>query len=113
MKACSRKPDSGRALRARAQMVILSGNSPRAAFTCIDVSAGSLAAAQRQARQAGLANVAFPQADIFGLPSCRWSMVRRSCVGAAGLARNEGCCLGQPLLEEALFGLGLRELERA
>src|SRR5713101_4584079 len=40
-------------------------------------------------------------------------MVRRSCVGAAGLARNGGCCLGQPVLKEALFGLGLREVERA
>src|ERR1035437_10806160 len=41
------------------------------------------------------------------------SMVRRSCAGAAGLARNGRCCLGQPVLKEALSGLGLREVERA
>jgi SAM-dependent methyltransferase len=51
-----------------AQTVILAGNSPGAAFTCIDVSAESLAAAQRQVQEAGLTNVTFQQADIFGLP---------------------------------------------
>src|SRR5690349_22908580 len=37
-----------------------------------------------------------------------WSAVR--CKWAT---RNGGCCLGQPVLKEALFGLGLREVERA
>ena len=51
-----------------AQTVILAGNSPRATFTSIDISAESLAKARRQMRAAGLANVTFEQADIFALP---------------------------------------------
>jgi SAM-dependent methyltransferase len=51
-----------------AQTVILARNSPRATFISIDSSAESLAQAQRQVRAAGLANVAFQRADIFGLP---------------------------------------------
>ena len=51
-----------------AQTVILAGNSPRAAFTSIDVSAESLAEAERQVLEAGITNVSFRQADIFDLP---------------------------------------------
>lgn len=51
-----------------AQTVILAGNSPRAAFTSIDVSEESLAQAQRRVRQAAVANVTFQRADIFDLP---------------------------------------------
>src|SRR5215471_15816189 len=40
-------------------------------------------------------------------------VVRRSYAGGALLARTGRCCLGQPVLKEALFGLGLREVERA
>jgi SAM-dependent methyltransferase len=51
-----------------AQTVILAGNSPRAAFTSIDVSEESLAVAQRRMREAGFSNVTCQQADIFDLP---------------------------------------------
>jgi SAM-dependent methyltransferase len=51
-----------------AQTVILAGNSPRAALTSIDISAGSLAEARRRVREAGCANVSFQRADIFSLP---------------------------------------------
>ena len=51
-----------------AQTVILAGNSPRAAFKSIDISAESLAEARRQAQEAGFTNVTFQQADIFDLP---------------------------------------------
>ncbi len=51
-----------------AQTVILAANSPGAIFTAVDISAGSLAEAQRRARDAGLSNVTFGRADIFGLP---------------------------------------------
>jgi SAM-dependent methyltransferase len=51
-----------------AQSVILARNSPRAAFISIDISRESLALARGQVREAGLANVAFHRADIFGLP---------------------------------------------
>jgi SAM-dependent methyltransferase len=51
-----------------AQTVTLARRSPGAHFTAIDVSAASLAEAGRRAEQAGLANVAFAQADIFDLP---------------------------------------------
>jgi trans-aconitate methyltransferase len=51
-----------------AQTVILAGNSPRAAFTSIDLSEESLAAAQRQVQEAGFTNVTFQHADIFDLP---------------------------------------------
>jgi ubiquinone/menaquinone biosynthesis C-methylase UbiE len=51
-----------------AQTVILAGRSPRAEFTCIDVSGRSVAEAARLARTAGVANVRFLNADIFSLP---------------------------------------------
>lgn len=51
-----------------AQTVVLAQRSPQALFTSIDISADSIAAARRRAREAGLANVAFRQADIFALP---------------------------------------------
>ena len=51
-----------------AQTVTLARRSPHARFTAIDVSAGSLAQAQRRADEAGLVNVVFRQADLFALP---------------------------------------------
>jgi len=51
-----------------AQTVILARNSPDAAFASVDICAGSLAQARRQAREAGFANVTFQNADIFDLP---------------------------------------------
>jgi SAM-dependent methyltransferase len=51
-----------------AQTVILAGNSPQAAFTSIDISEESLAAAQRGVQEAGLTNVTFQPADILNLP---------------------------------------------
>jgi SAM-dependent methyltransferase len=51
-----------------AQTVILAGNSPRAAFTSIDISEESLGAARRRVRAAGLTNVTFHRADVFDLP---------------------------------------------
>jgi SAM-dependent methyltransferase len=51
-----------------AQTVILAGNSPRAAFTAIDISEASLAEAQRQTQEAGFTNVTFQHADVFDLP---------------------------------------------
>ena len=51
-----------------AQTVILAANSPAAAFTSVDISAESLAIAQRQVRDASLPNVTFQRADIFALP---------------------------------------------
>ena len=51
-----------------AQTVILAVNSPDAEFTCVDVSAESLAVAQRAVRHAGHPNVTFRRADIFDLP---------------------------------------------
>src|SRR2546429_238737 len=51
-----------------AQTVTLAQRSPDAQFTSIDVSADSLAEAQRAADAAGLTNVQFRQADIFALP---------------------------------------------
>ena len=51
-----------------AQTLALARNSPGARFTCVDVSAESLAAARARARVAGLANVTFQQADLFALP---------------------------------------------
>lgn len=51
-----------------AQTVTLARRSPEARFTSIDRSADSLAEAKRRADFAGLANVAFLQADIFALP---------------------------------------------
>jgi SAM-dependent methyltransferase len=51
-----------------AQTVTLAQRSPEARFTSVDVSADSLAQAERAAARAGLTNVAFQQADIFALP---------------------------------------------
>ena len=51
-----------------AQTVTLAQRSPGARFTSIDVSAASVAEARSLAAAAGLANVAFQQADIFALP---------------------------------------------
>jgi SAM-dependent methyltransferase len=51
-----------------AQTLALARNSPGARFTCVDVSPESLAVAQARARDAGLANVTFQQADLFALP---------------------------------------------
>jgi SAM-dependent methyltransferase len=51
-----------------AQTVILAGNSPGAAITSVDVSEASLAEARRRVGEAGFANVAFAQADLFDLP---------------------------------------------
>lgn len=51
-----------------AQTVTLARNSPRARITAIDVSADSLAEAERRVREAGAANVEFRRADLFALP---------------------------------------------
>src|SRR5512143_2434298 len=51
-----------------AQTVTLARRSPHARFTSIDVSAVSIAEAERRASQAGLTNVEFRQADLFALP---------------------------------------------
>lgn len=51
-----------------AQTVTLAERSPGALFTSVDLSAASVAEAQRRVEQAGLANVEFQQADIFALP---------------------------------------------
>ncbi len=50
------------------QTLTLAQRSPGARFTSVDVSAPSLAEAQRRMAQAGLANVDFQQADLFALP---------------------------------------------
>jgi SAM-dependent methyltransferase len=51
-----------------AQTVTLAARSPEARITSVDVSAESVAAAERRVRDAGLTNVEFGQADIFDLP---------------------------------------------
>ena len=51
-----------------AQTVTLGRRSPGARFTSVDVSAASLAEAERRVAAAGLTNVTFRQADIFDLP---------------------------------------------
>jgi SAM-dependent methyltransferase len=51
-----------------AQTLTLAQRSPGAQFTSIDLSADSIAEAKRRADRAGLTNVEFQQADIFGLP---------------------------------------------
>ncbi len=51
-----------------AQTVTLARRSPEARFTSVDVSATSLAEAERRVTDAGLGNVTFRQADIFALP---------------------------------------------
>jgi SAM-dependent methyltransferase len=51
-----------------AQTVTLARGSPDARFTSVDVSADSIAEAERRANRAGITNVEFRQADIFALP---------------------------------------------
>ena len=51
-----------------AQTVTLAARSPEARFTSVDVSAESIAEAERRAGRAGLANVEFQRHDIFDLP---------------------------------------------
>jgi SAM-dependent methyltransferase len=51
-----------------AQTVTLARRSPEARFTSIDVSADSLAEAERRVGEAGLRNVELRQADVFALP---------------------------------------------
>ncbi|MCW3065938.1 MAG: methyltransferase type 11, partial [Solirubrobacterales bacterium] len=53
---------------AGAQTVALARRSPEARITSIDISADSIAEAQRRAKRAGVANVELRQADIFDLP---------------------------------------------
>lgn len=50
------------------QTVTLARQSPDAQFTSIDISAASVAEAERRVQDAGLANVAFQQGDLFALP---------------------------------------------
>jgi ubiquinone/menaquinone biosynthesis C-methylase UbiE len=51
-----------------AQTIILAGANPKTRFTCVDISEDSMAKARRRVEQAGLSNVEFKVADIFGLP---------------------------------------------
>ncbi len=51
-----------------AQTVFLARASPRARFTCVDLSAASLERARERAREASLQNVAFEQGDLLHLP---------------------------------------------
>lgn len=51
-----------------AQTIALARRSPGAQFTAVDISAASVAEAERAAAAAGLANVQFRQADLFALP---------------------------------------------
>jgi len=51
-----------------AQTIPLAQRSPAARFTSVDLSAGSIAEANRKVAQAGLTNVEFRQANIFALP---------------------------------------------
>ena len=51
-----------------AQTITLSKLSPEAVFTCVDLSADSLAQARDLSEREGLSNVCFRQADIFTLP---------------------------------------------
>jgi DNA-binding transcriptional MerR regulator/SAM-dependent methyltransferase len=51
-----------------AQTVTVAERSPGASLTAIDLSAASLAAARKRTRDAGLAGIAFAQADIYALP---------------------------------------------
>jgi SAM-dependent methyltransferase len=50
------------------QTQILCRRNPGARFTCVDVSVKSLELAEKMAREAGLANAVFREADIFDLP---------------------------------------------
>ena len=51
-----------------AQTITLARRSPEARFISIDISAVSIAEAERRAGRAGLTNVDFRQADLFALP---------------------------------------------
>src|ERR1700751_5021950 len=51
-----------------AQTVTLARRSPHARFTSVDLSADSVAEAQRRTDAAGFPNVQFQAADIFALP---------------------------------------------
>lgn len=51
-----------------AQTLILAAHSPAADITSVDISANSLAEAERRVRAAGHRHVVFRQADIFDLP---------------------------------------------
>jgi len=51
-----------------AQTVTLAQNSPGARITSVDISETSIAEAQKEIADAGIANVTFQQGDIFGLP---------------------------------------------
>lgn len=51
-----------------AQTVTLATNSPDALITSVDISAASVAEAEKRVAAAGLGNVRFKQADIFNLP---------------------------------------------
>ena len=51
-----------------AQTVSLARRSPGAAFTAVDISATSLAEAERRVHAAGLTNVQFERGDIMALP---------------------------------------------
>ena len=50
------------------QTVTLARNSPHTLITSIDISAASIAEAERRVSEAGLSNVQFEQADILDLP---------------------------------------------
>jgi SAM-dependent methyltransferase len=50
-----------------AQTLTLARNSPGARFTAVDISAASVAEAERKTRRAGITNVTFAQGDIFNL----------------------------------------------
>lgn len=51
-----------------AQTLTLAANSPDAAITAVDISAASVAEAERRVQAAGCTNVRFARADIFALP---------------------------------------------
>jgi SAM-dependent methyltransferase len=51
-----------------AQTIILARNNPNALFTSVDISAASLAEAEKKVGAAGITNVSFRQSDIFRLP---------------------------------------------
>lgn len=53
---------------AGAQTVILAANNPHADFTCVDLSAPSVARARAETLLLGLNNVCFRVADVYGLP---------------------------------------------
>jgi SAM-dependent methyltransferase len=68
----TRYPAGSRVLEAGcgvgAQTVPLAERSPGAHFTCVDVSAASLAEARRRVGAAGLGNVTLREADLLALP---------------------------------------------